>query len=150
MVKQAWIAALAAAALTTAASAGTLEVRYWPMTFTPQELVTVPVVMDVGLWMDIAVQGKTLKLHQVTARRFEGCVDVKVRCNFNARLLYSITATGAVKGLFSCFPEYADIDVPGGTTTVCARLGDADFSSAAGAATDLNVAHITINVMPRP
>jgi hypothetical protein len=150
MLKQAWIATLVAAALTTAASAGTLQVRYWPVTFTPQELVTIPVVMDVGLWMDIAVQGKALKLHQVDARRFEGCIDVRVRCNFNARLLYSIASTGFVGGQASCLPEYADVDVPGATTTVCARLSNVNLSNIPGGSRDINVANITIKVIPRP
>ena len=150
MVKQAWIAAWIATALTTAASAGSLQVRYWPVTFAPQKLVNIPVVMDVGLWMDIAVQGKTLRLHQVDARRFEGCLDVRVRCNFNARLLYSIVSTGAIKGQYVCVPEYADVDVPGGTTTVCARLYDADLSNVPGGSRDVNVANVTVKVMPRP
>lgn len=150
MLRKAWIATLAAAAFTTAVSAGSLQVRYWPVTFVPQELVTIPVVMDVGLWMDIAVQGNTLKLHQVDARNFEGCIDVRVRCNFNARLLYSIASTGAVGGQFSVSPEYADIDVPGGITTVCAQLSNADLANVPGGSRNLSVATITVSVTPRP
>jgi hypothetical protein len=150
MMKQAWIATLAAAVFATAASARPLQVRYWPVTFVPQELVTIPVVMDIGLWMDIAVQEDTLKLHQVDARRFTGCVDVNVRCNFNARLLYSITSTGVIGGQYSVFPEYADINVPGGMTTVCAQLDNADLSNVPGGSRDLSVANIKVSVIPRP
>ncbi len=150
MLRQAWKAMLVAAVLTTAASAGSLQVRYWPVTFTPQELVNIPVVMDVGLWMDIAVQGDVLKLHQVDTRRFEGCIDVRVRCNFNARLLYSIASTGVIKGQYSVYPEHTDIDVPGGTATPCARLDGADLSNVPGGSRDVSVANITVKVMPRP
>lgn len=150
MLKQAWMATLVAAALTTAASARSLEVRYWPVTFTPEKLLTIPVVMDVGLWMDIRIQGDAIKLHQVDARRFEGCIDVRVRSNFNARLLYSIASTGAVGGWFTTLPEYADVKVPGGMVTVCARLTEADFSNVPGGSRDLQVANITVEVIPRP
>ncbi|MBN1361269.1 MAG: hypothetical protein JW993_11785 [Sedimentisphaerales bacterium] len=149
-MRKAWLAALMAAALTTAASARPIQVRYWPATFVPQELVTIPVVMDVGFWIDIAVQGDAIKLQQVGARRFEGCVDVRVRCNFDIRLLYSIVPTGAVGGQFTCFPQYADIDLPGGDTTLCVRLDNADPSNVLGGRTNVNVANVTVEVIPRP
>jgi hypothetical protein len=150
MLRQAWIATLAAALLATAAPAGSLEIRYWPPTFVPQELVDIPVVMDVDLWMDVAVQGETLKLKPVGAHRFEGYLDVRVRCNFNARLLYSIVATGVISGHYSCFPEYADIDVPGGTATIGARLDNADLSNVPGGSRNVHVATIMVKVIPRP
>lgn len=150
MLRQAWMAVLVAAALTSVTSARLLEVRYWPLTFTPQKLVTIPVVMDVGLWMDIRVQGDAIKLHQVDARRFEGCIDIRVRSNFNARLLYSIASTGAVGGRFTTLPEYADIKVPGSTAVVCARLAEADFANVPGGSRDLHVANITVKVIPYP
>jgi hypothetical protein len=150
MLRQAWIAALTTALLTTAVSARSLEIRYWPPTFVPQELVDIPVVMDVHFWMDIAVQGEALKLEPVSAHRFEGCLDVHVRCNFNARLLYSIVATGVIGGQYSCFPEYTDIDVPGGTATVRARLDNADLSKVPGGSRNVHVATIVVKVIPRP
>lgn len=150
MRKQAWIAAGMAVALTTAASAARLQVRYWPVTFVPQELVTIPVVMDVGLWMDIAVQGETLRLQQVDVVTFQGCVDVRVRSNFDSRLLYSIAPTGVIGGQYSTLPEHADVDAPGGMTTVCGRLAGADLSDVPGGRRDVNVATLTISVIPRP
>jgi len=150
MMKQAWIAALVAAALTASASANTRGIRYWPTTFTPQKLIEIPVVMDVGLWMDIGIQGDRIKLVPVSARRFEGCTDVTVRCNFNATLLDSISPTGVLPGNFSVPPDRVDIAVPGYTTKVCARLVDPDFGSTAGAYKNANVATITVRVMPQP
>lgn len=150
MSRQAWIAALVAALLTTTASAGLYETRYWPTTFVPQELVTIPVVMDVGLWIDVAVQDKTLKLEQVAARRFEGSVDVEVRSNFHARLLYSIAPTGVVNGQYSVSPAHVDVDVPGGTTTVRAQLANPDLTTVLGGRQNVSVAYITVMVMPKP
>lgn len=149
-MKQAWIASLVAAALAASASAGSMDIRYWPTTFTPQELVTIPVVMDVGLWMDLSVQNDRIKLNQVDVHRFEGCTQIRVRCNFNATLLYSITPTKVVQGSYAVVPEREDIAVPGGTTTVCAELVDPDFGSTAGARKNANVATITICVIPQP
>lgn len=149
-MKQAWIATLVAAALAASASAGTMEIRYWPMTFTPQKLVEIPVVMDIGLWMDIAVQGNAIKLEQVDTHRWEGCTEINVRCNFNATLLYSIAPTGVFRGNFAVVPDREDIAVPGRTTTLCAQLVGPDFSSVAGARENVNVATITICVIPQP
>ena len=148
-MKRAWIAIMVAAALASGASAGTVRTRYWPMTLSPQELVKIPVVMDVGLWMDIALEGDAIKLEPAGSRRFEGSADIRVRCNFNATLMYSIAPTGVLNGRYSVFPERMDIDAPGKTTTVCARLMDPDFAMAT-AHEDVNVAVITVSVIPRP
>ena len=149
-MRQAGIAALLAAALATVASARPIEMRYWPPTFVPQELVTIPVVMDVGFWIDLRLEGDAIKLQPTGPRRFEGCIDVRVRSNFNARLLYSIATTGAVGGQFTVFPTYVDIDVPGGDTTLCARLDNADLGDVLGGRTNVNVANVTVEVIPQP
>ena len=149
MLRQAWIATLAVALLATAASAGSLQIRSWPIVYFPQEVTTIPVVMDIGFWMDVAIEEEGLKLLPVGPRTYKGCVDLTMRSNFNLTLTCSIVSTGVVGGQYSCLPEYAHIDMPGGAVTVCARLDNADIGNRPGGSENVHVATIVIEVIPR-
>ncbi len=149
MLRQAWIATLAVALLATAASAGSFQIRSWPIVFFPQEVTSIPVVMDIGFWMDVAVEGESLKLLPVGPRTYKGCLNLTIRSNFNLDLTCSILSTGVVGGQYSCSPEWTHIEMPGGAFTVCARLDDADIGNRPGGSQNVHVATIVIEVMPR-
>ncbi len=141
----AWMIAL----LAVAAPAGELKIYTWPTQFVPQEVAAVPVVMDVGYWMQIVNQDTRIKLIQTGIRTYEGCVDLVIRTNFNLSLSASILATGTVPGLYSCSIVGADIDVPGGIATLCAKLRDPNLNGQPGGSKNVTVAIVTVKVAPR-
>jgi hypothetical protein len=141
-------AVIALPALT--AHAGEIKIHDWPVKFIPQEVTTIPVVMDVGFFIQIKDQEKLrIELQQKTIREYEGCTDMVVSANFDLTLSCEIAATGAVPGTYSCTLTPADLNTPGGTTTVCAKLTDADLLGVPGGAADVHVATVTIKVVPR-
>ncbi len=139
----------ATALLSTAATAG--EVRYypWPVTYVPQELVDIPVVMDVGFWVEIVNQGDIIKLQQVSLHTYEGCLDLEVLCNFDLTMSCIVAPTGAIEGDYSCYIQDPDVDIPGGTATVCARLENANLAGQPGGSRNIHVATVTVRVVPR-
>ena len=149
MLRPGLIAICVAALVTTAAPAGELKFHAWPVAYVPVEVVDIPVVMDVGFWVDIVNQDDVIKLHQVSIHRYEGCLDLEVHCNFDLTLDCSIISTGAIDGRYACSLQDPDIDVPGGTATVCAQLVDADLDGQPGGSRDVHVATVTITVVPR-
>lgn len=149
MSRQRWIVFWATALLTTTVSAGEVRCNVWPVNYVPLEIVDIPVVMDVGYWVYIVNQDDVIKLQQKSIRHYEGCVDLEVHCNFNLTMSCSIAATGAIEGQYSCSLQGADVDVPGGITTVCARLDDPDLAGRPGGSTNVHVATVTVRVVPR-
>ncbi len=149
MSRQGWVVLCAVTLLASAVSGGELRYRVWPVNHVPQEIVDIPVLMDVGYWVHISNQDDVIKLQQVSIRRYEGCLDLKVYCNFNLTLSCTVAATGAIGGQYSCSLQGADVDVPGGITTVCAQLNDADLTGRPGGSTDVHVATVTLRVVPR-
>lgn len=131
------------------APAGEIKVHSWPCMPVAQELTTIPVVMDIGYWIQIVNQDAVIKLQQVSIYTYEGCADLQVRTNTNVRLSCSITPTGAVPGTYTCSVTGADVDVPGGKIKVCAKLTDANLAGRLGGTRDVKVALVTIRVMPR-
>jgi len=149
MLRRSLIVVCAAALLASAAPAGELRYGYWPSSYVPQELVDIPVLMDVGFWVHVLNQDDVIKLRQVSIHEYEGCLDLEVLCNFKLTLSCSITPTNAVEGQYSCSMQGADIDPPEGIATVCAQLKDAKLGSQPGGSRDVHVATVTIRVVPR-
>ena len=148
-MKRSFFAVAAVTLLAMTAQAGEIKTYDWPCQFISQELTTIPVVMDVGYWVRIKDQNKLkIKLQQKDIHTYEGCTDMKVECNLNITLSSSISATGAVPGNYSCSLDPADIDSPGGTVTVCAKLTNADLSKTPGGSKDVHVATVLIKVKP--
>jgi hypothetical protein len=138
------------ALLATMSQAGEIKIHEWPCEFIFQEVATIPVIMDVGFWIKIKDQSKLkIKLSQKSIHEYEGCTDMKVECNLNIALSCSISATGAVPGNYSCSLSPTDIDSPGGTVTVCAKLKNANLSKTPGGSKNVHVATVTIKVKPR-
>ena len=141
--------ALMIALLAAAAPAGEIKAYDWPGGFIPHEVAVIPVTMDVGFWVQILNQNAIIKLHQVKIRTYEGCVDLIVRCNFDLTMSCSIVPTGAIGGHYSCSVQNADIDAPGDTAVLCAKLTNADLRGRPGGSRNVHVATVTVKVVPR-
>jgi hypothetical protein len=135
--------------LATSLQAGEIKVHEWPVQFIPLEVTSYPVVMDIGFYMEIVNQYDVIKLQQVTIQKYEGCIDVKVKTNFNLLLSCSITATGAVGGTYTATLTDAAISPPYGVAKLCVKLENANLTSQPGGSKNVHVATVVIRVVPR-
>jgi hypothetical protein len=152
MLKKSLIVVAAVALLAGAAQAGEIKIHEWPCEFIKQEIpgLAIPVVMDVGFWVHVKDQDKLkIKLQQISIHEYEGCTDIVVETNFNLSMSCKITPTGAVGGDYSCSVSPSDINAPGGTTTVCAKLKKAKLGDQPGGTKNVKVATIKLLVVPR-
>jgi hypothetical protein len=79
---------------------------------------------------------------------FRGCRTTDVDCNFNCTLQCGVVSREVIGGTWGCGVTPMDIDAPGGTTTICVYLWNADLVGAA-ANTEQHVADVRIKVKPR-
>ena len=152
MSKKSLFAVVVVVSLAAAAQGGEIKIHEWPCVFIPQEIcgLEIPVVMDVGYWVHVKDQDKLkIKLQQKSIHEYEGCTDMVVETNFNLSMSCTITPTGAVGGKYSCSVNPPDIDAPGGTTTLCAKLKSANLGDQPGGKKNVKVATIKIWVVPR-
>jgi hypothetical protein len=150
MARNVVLKAVTVIALTAATQAGEIKFHNWPVTYIPQEVTRIPVLTDVGYYVRILDQDKLkIRLKQITIKDYEGCIDISVICNFDLTLSCGITSTGKVPGDYSCSVSPANINSPGGTSTVCAKLKNANLGLVPGGTKDLHVANVMIKVAPR-
>jgi len=156
MLKKTLFVVAAVAMLGTVAQAGDVSFKShgfsWTKVYTPLEIegVSIPVKMDIGYWIKIPnEQNLEIKMGQDSIYKYSGCTTMQVQCNFNLKLSCEITSLGVVGGKYSCSVTPSDIDSPGGSTSVCATLTDADLSDQPGGSTNITVANIKIFVIPR-
>lgn len=136
--------------------AGEIKFHEWPCAPIPQEITTIPVVMDIGFWIRIKDQEDLrIKLAQDAIHTYSGCTTAVVETNSCLTFSCSITRVTipdvgpVVPGTYSCSVSPANIDAPGGTLTVCARITDADLSRVPGGTKNVHVANVTVRVIPR-
>jgi len=155
MKKKELFAVAVVALIAVVAQAGEIKFHEWPCAPVPQEITTIPVVMDIGYWVRIKDQGALqIKLTQDTIHTYSGCTNVVVETNTCLTFSCSISAvtmdgSAVVPGSYSCSVSPADINAPGGTLAACARLTDADLSRVAGGTKNVHVANVTLRVVPR-
>lgn len=150
MTRHTLLCAAAVALLSCPANAGEISIFPFPTQFVPQEITDIPVLMDVGFFVAIRDQDKlVIKLQQKSIQEYEGCTDVVIDTNFDLVVTCSIATRGVVPGDYACSVTPARLDVPGGTTTVCATLKNANLTGAPGGARDVQVATVTLKVAPR-
>jgi hypothetical protein len=135
--------------LTTSLQAGEIKTHNWPVQFVPLEVAAYPVVMDVGFWMEILNQCDVIKLQQVTITRYEGCLDLQVRTNFNLLLSCTVVPTGAIGGIYTATLTNAAVNPPSGVVRLCVRLDNANLVGQPGGSTNVHVATVTVRVVPR-
>lgn len=155
MKKKELFAVAVVALMAMVAQAGEIKFHEWPCAPVPQEITTIPVVMDIGFWIRVKDQDKLqIKLNQDTIHTYSGCTNVVVETNTCLTFSCSITAVtvdggAVVPGSYSCSVSPADINAPGGTLSACAKLTDADLSKVAGGTKNVHVANVTLRVVPR-
>jgi hypothetical protein len=150
MLKRSLFAVAAVALLAMVAQAGEIKMHEWPTSFVPQVLTTIPVVMDVGFWAQIKDQDKLkITLNQTGIHDYSGCTDVTILCNFNLTVSCSIAANGAVPGTYGCSVAPNTVDNPGAPVSVCATLSKADLTKTAGGTKGIQVATVTLKIVPR-
>jgi hypothetical protein len=152
-MKKGLLIVAAVAMLAGIAQAGEIKLHDWPTAFVAQELMTIPVKMDVGYWIRVKSQTKySIKLVQVgSSASYNGCVDIPVECNFTAALstvIAAVTTNGDVSGKWSSDVTPTTISKPGQTISVCAHLTEANLINLTGGADAVQVATVTLKVVP--
>lgn len=148
-------AVAAVALLAVSAQAGEIKYHEWPTAPIPQEITTIPVVMDVGYWVRIKDQDKLkIVLSQDSIHTYSGSTTLTVETNSSLTFSASIAKVSkdgnvVVPGNYSTSISPANIDAPGGTLTVSAKITDADLSKVPGGSKGVHVANVTIKVVPR-
>ena len=154
-MKKALFAVAAVALLAVAAQAGEIKMHEWPCAPVSQEITTIPVVMDVGYWVRIKDQNKLkIVLKQDSIHDYSGCTNASVETNTCLTFSCSISkvqqnGADVVPGNYSCSLSPANIDAPGGTLSVCAKISNADLSRVPGGTKGVHVGNVTIRVVPR-
>jgi hypothetical protein len=138
--------------LAGAAQAGEIKLHVWPCAFIAQDFMSIPVTMDIGYWIRVKnQQNYKIKMAQIDIHTYDGCVTIPVECNFNATLSASIakvTTNGDVSGTFSVSITPSSITAGTTNVTVCAHLVNANLAAIAGGTKDVQVAVVTIKVVP--
>jgi hypothetical protein len=139
----------------------------WPVTcvYTPIEICRIPVVLEVGMFIEIEnCSTKKIVLKQVSCPSgqsfpcYKGCVEIKVRANFEAQLGLKLYKVGSV---ITNWKAYFTIDggvtqastwiVTGdgnwNTVSVCVEAWDANIYAAAPG-TQVAVGEVGVTAMP--
>lgn len=142
------------------AFAGSKKIEGWQgyWTWFAQPVKDFPIKMKIPWFIDITNQeGWEILLEQVECAAlgrgagdwpcFRGCNDLKIATNFNCTLLCGVNKT-YLDGMWGTSVNPADIDIPGGTATVCVKLWKADLLSMPPGET-MHVADVDVYVKPR-
>lgn len=157
MLKKSLFAVAVVALLAAAVPAGEIKLDNWPVTYVPQVITKIPVLLDVGFWVYIPDQDKLkIKLAQVsqsgsTKHRYEGATNVQIRSNFDLKLSTTIAKVGTwAGGLESSVTPDA---VSAGTNTVSVRAvaKDVELNTGGfiGGTKDVQVATVSLRVTPQ-
>jgi hypothetical protein len=155
MLKKSLIAVTLVSLLAASAYAGHIHIPppcFWPPVYECLEVCEIPVFMDVGMYIEILCQEDlVIKLVQVAFATYEGCVDIRIKSNFNAELGCKVEATGKVPGTYTC-----SIDDPKVPATLCSTIAVREVCVKAEdvsivhitPGTDVHVADVTITAKP--
>jgi hypothetical protein len=162
MLKKSLLAVAAIMLLAGMANAGELKIHDWPTTYIPQEVCDIPVLMDIGYWINIKDQDKLkIKLEQISITVYEGCTTIKFDNNFDLTFKPTIAAENdPVSGLpvltkakYETWANPADVDAGiGNTTQICAKItldGGSRLGGTTAGAKNVHVATVTVKVIPR-
>ena len=149
-MKRSLFIVIAVALLAASAHGGAIKFHDWPCQLFPQEIVTIPVVMDIGFWVKVKNQNAKIKLSQVNINQYQGCADIQIQTNIDIELSCSIQPNGAVPGDWSCSVTPSMLEASGGTVELCAEVKKPDLSKTPGGSTNVNVATVSLKVVPVP
>jgi hypothetical protein len=141
---------------------GSTNVR-WPYTYTALQICKIPIVMKVGMYVQVIDCGKKkLVLEQVPCSDigkgddeypcYRGCVDFDVRANFDVKMGASLTDKSDIIGDWDKDPSYKGEDVvPGDGAThnvkVCVLAWNTKIYKAAPG-DEVSVGNLKITVKP--
>jgi hypothetical protein len=150
-MKKALFVVAAVALLAVSVQAGEIKTHEWPCTLTPVEITTIPVVMDVGYWVSISSQSSLkITLSQVSIHEYSGCTTMTVKTNTAITVAATIASNGVVGGTYSTWIDgNANLSMGTSSVKVCAKVTGADLSGVAGGSTGVQVATVTIWVVPQ-
>jgi len=155
MLKKSLFAFAVVAMLAVMAQGGEIKTHQWPTGgYVPLDITEIPVLMDVGYWVRIKDQDKLkIKMSQNTTHEYAGCKAMVVQCNFNVILGCSISSNGVIPGKYDCgwngtTTKTVAVASPGATVDICAQVKDANLNGVAGGSNNVQVATVTINVVP--
>jgi len=126
----------------------------WPAQYIAQNIMEIPVKMDVGFW--IRVNGSSdlvMKLKQIEIHKYSGSLDVTVVTNYSMIMTVSMTITASLSSSVSstCKINGADsLVISSGTTTftITEVLTSVDISNLPGGNTCYQVGYITLKAVP--
>jgi len=153
MLKRSIIAILAVAVLATVAQAGYIKTHSWPTRYVEQELMSIPVKIDVGYYVRVADQNKVIKMSQVTSApwNFTGNCTINVKANFNLTLSAVCTSKGvATADSWGASVNPANVDSGIATdVVVTATATNLKVENIPAGTSNLEVATVKISVVPR-
>jgi hypothetical protein len=142
------------------AFAGSKKIEGWQAYWTwfAQPVKDFPIKMKIPWFIDITNQeGWEILLEQVECAAlgrgagdwpcFKGCNDLKIATNFNCTLLCGVNRK-YLDGMWGTSVSPEDVDIPGGTATVCVKLWKGNLLSMPPGET-MHVADVDIYVKPR-
>jgi len=120
--------------------------------YLPEEKCVFPVVMDVGMYVEILdVKDLSIKLQQVEFDTYEGCTEIRIKSNFDLELMCKVKPTGMVPGEYSCSIDNPkvplDLSENVAVRNVCVKAENVKILYTAPGL-DVHVADITITVIP--
>lgn len=122
------------------------------LSYAPERVCNIPVVMDIGMYVEILdVQKLSIKLQQVEFDTYEGCTEIKIKSNFDLHLMCKIKPTGMVPGKYSCWIDNPkiplDLSENVAVRNVCVKAEEVKILYTAPGL-DVHVADVTITVIP--
>jgi len=165
-MKKALFAVAAVALLAVVAQAGEIKLHEWPCEPVPQELMTIPVYMDIGYWIRIKDQTKKfIYLHQEDIHTYSGCTgdsksggDSKITVETNTAMRFSCDiirvqkdgqdVVPTVDGGYDCWVDPAEVGIGNTVVAVCARIRGADLSKVPGGNKKVHVSNVKLKVRP--
>lgn len=152
MLKKSLIA-IALLGIALPAMAGDAKFHEWPVTFVPQPVTTIDVILDVGYFIHVVDQSPIEVTQNTSAQdpftTYVGCKTTDVTTNFPAELSGSVSPTSAAGGNWSA--SFAPSDISPGTTSVeiCVSGSKVQIVNLVGGAKNVKVAELTVMVAPQ-
>lgn len=155
MLKKILVAVTLLSLLAAPAYAGHIHIHppgFWPPTYDWVDVCEIPVMMDVGMYIEVLCQDDlVIKLEQVAFRTYEGCTELQIKSNFDAELGCAIQSTGKVPGIYTCSIDNPKVPATlcstVATRMVCVKAEDVSIVHITPGS-DVHVADVTISVRP--
>ena len=152
MLKKSLLVIAAVAMIASTVQAGEIKIHDWPkevvITYEKQEICQITVTMDIGYWIHVKNQNDKLKLEQVDIHTYENCMDLKIESNFNADLFCKVNKI--MDGTWSCTLSPDQVLAGDSTVALCVKVKNADLGAYPGGAKNVQVATVSILVIPTP